>query len=330
MMMMRRRFQNRITTISRIGIGVRVGQNQAVTVSASFRSRATAQVWWLLGPFFLFFIVFWLVPLLGGARSSLYSNELVGTPSYVGLQHYRDLLGDARFFKAARNTVLFTVASVVCIVPLALLLAQALHMTFRRMRPALSFLLLLPGLTPPAVLALLFLLVFHGHDGLLNRVFITPLGLKPINWLRDPAFILPALVLQSVWRWTGFITFFVLAGMESIPATLYEAAHLETRSRWRVFFAVTLPQLRGVLLFASVYLVVDAFSLFSGGYVLLGGSGGTADAGLLLVSYTYQQAFTFGRFGTASAISLAIAPWLLLGLWLVFWRGGEGGRSRSR
>jgi ABC-type sugar transport system permease subunit len=170
------------------------------------------------------------------------------------------------------------------------------------------------------VLALLFLLVFHGREGLLNQLFVEPLGLESVNWLRDPDFILPALVMQGVWRWTGFVTFFFLAGMEAIPKALYEAAHLETNSRWRVFWSVTLPQLRPVVLFSAVYLMVDAFATFSGAYVL--------DAGLLLVSYTYQQAFTFGQFGMAAAMTVSVAP-LLLGLLAFFvavrWKLEPGG-----
>lgn len=288
-------------------------------------SRANREPYLLLLPFFALLAAFWLVPLLGGVRLSLCSNDLTGPGLFVGLAHYRALLDDARFFKALRNTFTYTALSLATILPLSLLLAQALRLTFARLRPALTFLLLLPGLTPPAVLALLFLLVFHGREGLLNQLFVLPLGLKDINWLRDPDFILPALVMQAVWRWTGFITFFFLAGMEAIPKALFEAAHLETDSRWRVFWSVTLPQVRPVTLFAAVYLVVDGFATFSGAYVLLGGSGGTADAGLLLVSYAYQQAFTFGQFGTAAAMSVSVAPLMLGLLALCFaarWRKG--------
>jgi ABC-type sugar transport system permease subunit len=281
-------------------------------------TKGNRSAYWLLLPFFAFFVVFWVMPLFGGLRMALYSNELYGQANFVGLDHFRKLGADTSYLKAVKNTFVFAACSIVVIVPLALVLAQMLRVAFARTRPVLTFLLLLPGLTPPAVLALLFLLVFHGREGVLNQLFVMPLGFAPINWLKDPAWIMPALVLQSVWRWTGMITFFILAGVEAIPRPLYEAAHLETRSRARVFLAVTVPLLRPVLLFSAVYLAVDAFSMFSGAYVLLGASGGTADAGLLLVSYVYQQAFTFGNFGTAAAMSVSLAPVLLVLLWLCF------------
>lgn len=280
---------------------------------------------WLLAPFFGLFVLFWLAPLIGGVKLSLETDSLFGTPEFAGLANYRAVLDDPRFLKALRNTLTYTLASIIVIVPLALLLAEALHRCWPRLKGVLSFILLLPGLTPPAVLALLFLLVFHGRNGLLNRWFVLPLGFAPIDWLKDPAWIMPALVIQAAWRWLGMITFFLLAGRESLPRPLYEVAALETNRSWPVFRGVTLPLLRHVIVFVCVYLVVDAFAMFSGAYVLLGGSGGTADAGLLLINYTYQQAFSFGRFGTAAAMSLTVAPLLLgvLGLCLL-------GKRRSR
>ncbi len=259
------------------------------------------------------------MPLIGGLNLSLHSNSLTDTGEYVGLQHYRELLDDPRFVKAIKNNLRYMAASIIVILPLSAFLAYLLQGAWKKLKPALTFLLLLPGLTPPAVLALLFLLVFHGKEGVLNQLFTVPFHFRTINWLKDPHFIMSALVMQAVWRWTGFMTFFFLAGMEAIPKQLYEAASLETNNRWKIFQRVTLPMLQPVVIFCAVYLVIDAFSMFSGAYVLLGGSGGTGDAGLLMVSYSYQQAFAFGKFGTAAAMSLLIAPALLALLWLAWW-----------
>ena len=281
--------------------------------SAQPTPRANAGVGWtpflFLLPFLLFLILFWLVPLVGGVKMSLQANG-IGQAEYVGLEHYRVLAKDERFFKAIRNSFVYTLASIVVIVPLSLWLAHLLRSTFRRLRPVLTFALLLPALTPPSVLAVLFLMVFHGKYGLLNQLIVLPLGQAPIGWLKDSDFILAGLVLQTVWRWTGFMTFFILAGMEGIPRVYYEAARLATGSRWNQFWHVTLPQLRPVLLFVAVYLVVDSFSLFSGAKVLLGGSGGTADAGLLTITYVYEKT-RFFEFGSAAAISISLLPVML-------------------
>ncbi|MCH2592223.1 MAG: sugar ABC transporter permease [Pedosphaera sp.] len=264
-------------------------------------------------PFLFFLLIFWVIPLVGGVKMSLHANGL-GRAEFVGLEHYQALAKDERYITALRNSFTYTLASIVVIVPLALWLAHLLRATTRRLRPVMTFALLLPALTPPSVLAVLFLMLFHGKNGLLNQLFVMPLGLEPVSWLKDPDFILSGLVLQTVWRWTGFMTFFILAGMEGIPRVYYEAARLVTGSRWQHFWHVTLPQLRPVLLFVAVYLVVDGFSLFSGAFVLLGGSGGTADAGLLTVTYVFQKT-RFFEYGTASAISVSLLPLLMLALW---------------
>jgi len=166
------------------------------------------------------------------------------------------------------------------------------------------------------VLALLFLLVFHGRQGLLNQGLVIPFGARPVNWLKDPDFILTALVLQCAWRWLGFMAFLVSAAMDAVPRMYYEAFRVESENAWLRFRHVTLPGIAPMLVFVLIYLVVDACALFSGAYVLLGGSGGTADAGLLLISYNYQTAFTFGKFGSAAAMSLMAAPALLAFIWL--------------
>ena len=276
-------------------------------------SRARWTPFLLLLPFLLFLLLFWFIPLVGGLKMSLQANGF-GQTEYIGLSHYKALANDERYFTALRNSFVYTLASIVVIVPLALWLAHLLRATFRRLRPTLTFALLLPALTPPSVLAVLFLMVFHGKNGLLNQLLLMPLGIEPIDWMKDPDFILIGLVLQTVWRWTGFMTFFILAGMEGIPRVYYEAARLATGSRWRQLWHVTVPQLRPVLLFVVVYLVVDGFSLFSGAFVLLGGSGGTADAGLLTITYVFQKT-RFFEYGTASAISVSLLPVMLLLLW---------------
>lgn len=286
----------------------------------TFWLRGKGAPYLLLLPFFAFFVFFWVMPLVGGVNMSLHSDTLVKASEYVGLEHYQDLWHDDRFEKAIHNNLRYMVGTIVVILPLSALMAYWLQSSWGKLRPGLTFMLLLPGLTPPAVLALLFLLVFHGREGLLNHLFVLPFHLHYINWLKDPRFIMIALIMQAVWRWTGFITFFFLAGMEAIPRTLYEAAYLETNNRWKVFQRVTLPLLQPVVLFCAIYLIIDAFSMFSGAYVLLGGSGGTGDEGLLMVSYSYQQAFTYGKFGTAAAMSLMVAPALLALLWLAWWR----------
>ena len=271
----------------------------------------------LLLPFFAALVVFWLVPLAEGIVMSLRSDTLYGPSHFVGLDHYRALVHDARFQIALRNTALYATLSIALILPTGLFIAHLLRRACVPAQPALRFALLLPGLTPPLVLALLFVLVFSGRYGLLNTAVLGPFGFPAVDWLKDPAAIPVSLLLQAGWRWTGFVTLVLLAGLEAIPRGYAEMARAEGAGSLSVFRDVTLPLLRPLLLFCAVMLFLDAFVQFSGAYVLLGASGGTSDAGLLLVGLVYQTGFRYGRFGSAAAMALAIVPLLAMSLWLL-------------
>jgi ABC-type sugar transport system permease subunit len=130
--------------------------------------------------------------------------------------------------------------------------------------------------------------------------------------MMDPDFIMPSLVMQAVWRWTGVVTLFFLCGLEGIPRWQFELAKLEGFTNFKKVRLIFLPGLRNLALFVSVFLIVDGVAAFSGAYTLLGGSGGMLDSGLLLVTYVYQVAFPggSGRFDLpgAAAMSLLVAP----------------------
>jgi ABC-type sugar transport system permease subunit len=271
----------------------------------------------LLLPFFAVLVFFWVVPLVEGVRMSLLSDTLYGPSHFVGLAHYRSLGEDERFRTAIWNTARHALLSIASILPLGLGLALLLRQVRGWAQGALRFCLLLPALTPPLVLGFLFVLVFSGRHGLLNAAVLQPLGLPALDWLKDPVVIPVSLLLQAIWRWTGFVTLVLLAGLEGIPRAYVEMARAEGAGPGAVFRDVTLPQLRPLLAFCAVMLFLDAFVSFAGAYVLLGSSGGTSDAGLLLVGLVYQTAFTYGRFGSAAAMSLSVVPLLALGL-LVF------------
>ena len=273
----------------------------------------------LLVPFFALLLLFWGIPLGGGALMSVQSNTVYGEARFVGLENFARLFTDPDYWTALKNTAVYLLGSAFFILPLALSLALLLRRCFPALKPVLSFTLLMPGLTPPTVLAILFLLVFHGKHGLLNQFLTQPWGLPPIRWLIDPDFILPALLIQGLWRWTGFISFFFLTALDALPREYFEIAKLEGSKGWQTLWHVTLPLVRHVVLFAAIYLFIDAIALFSGAYVLLGGSGGTLNAGLLLVNYSYQK-FSFGQFGLATAAGLSVLPVMLLLLWLLLIR----------
>lgn len=264
----------------------------------------------LLLPFLTCVAIFWLLPVVDGFLLSLQSDTLYGASQFVGIAHYRDVFHDPRFLHALSNTAVYAIATVVVIVPVALAVALLIQRCLPAAAPAARFCLLLPGLTPPLVLAMLFVLVFSGRHGLLNALGASA-GLPSVDWIQDPRAIKVALILQAAWRWTGFIALCLLSALERVPREYGDIARVEGAGVFAVFRLVTLPLLGRAILFAAIVLVLDAFVLFSGAYVLLGGSGGTADAGLMLITYMYQTAFRYGRFGTAAAMAYVTVPVLM-------------------
>ncbi len=283
----------------------------------------------LAAPFFLFLLVFWATPLGEGLLLSLESDTLWGEPSFVGFKHYKELLQDSRYWHSVANTSVFALCTITFSIGLALLFAHGIRLSLKGLQGPLAFALVVPGLCPPTVLALLFLLVFHGKEGLLNRWLIEPLGFGTVNWLSDPNFIMPAIVIQAVWRWTGFMTFFLLCALNARPRDVLDAAAIDGVNIWQRFYKITLPLISPTITFCLIYLLVDCFAQFAGSYVLFGGSGGANDSGLLLVTYAYQKAFVGGGFGSGAAVSLSILPWLAGMLILVtlvpryLWKGAR-------
>ena len=281
----------------------------------------------LLLPFLALWILFWVVPLFLGVDLALQSPDSGFATSenreieYVGLQNFERTLGDPKFHKALSNTLKYVLGSVFCIIPLAFVLAVALFELPRLYRGILAFCLLIPGLALPGAMSKLFYLFFHGREGALNQYVIIPLGMDPINWMMDPDFIMPSLVMQSVWRWTGVVALFFLCALEGIPSWHFEVAKLEGMKSLSRIRLILVPGVRNLALFVGVFLVVDGVASFSGAYTLLGGSGGMLDAGLLLVTYVYQVAFPggSGRFDLpgAAAMSLLVAPFVAGFLFLV-------------
>ena len=277
---------------------------------------------WLVGPFLLLWVSFWLVPFCFGFELSLKDSAIqsadptsrlsLANGHYIGFENYKRALSDDRFWKSLSNSFYYVLGSLIIILPLSFSLSLSLLAISRFFRSILAFCLIIPSLAMPGILSTMFYLFFHGREGALNQYFLIPLGFEPVNWMMDPKFILPSMIFQSVWRWTGIVTFFLLCALEGIPRWQLEVARMEGLGKWGRLTGIWFPAVRKLMLFAAIFLTVEGFASFSGAYVLLGGSGGILDSGLLFVTYLYQVAFPGGSgrfdFPTASAMSMLVAP----------------------
>ena len=240
--------------------------------------------------------------------------------SYELFHNYKIIAADKSFYKACVNNLKYSASVILIITPLALLLSFILNnIESRRLRYFYLFCLLLPGIIPPSVMGILFNLTFNGRMGILNQVFVMPFGGRPIHWMSDPNYIMSSLVIQAVWRWLGFITLFFLCALEAVPKHVKESALMEGAGKLKLFFNIEVPAIRHVIIFCWIFLVVDTVSLFSGSYSLLGDSGGTANAGLVISNYAYGFTSKM-QYNLASTASLMILPFIMLFLAYFFFR----------
>ncbi|MFE6281347.1 carbohydrate ABC transporter permease [Streptomyces sp. NPDC057877] len=257
-----------------------------------------------IAPFFTLFAAFGLFPLIYTAFVSLYRVELQtpGDMQWRGLDNYTALLQDDYFWLALRNTFTIGVLSTVPQLVMALGLAHLLNYKLRG-RTFLRTAMLLPYATSVAAATLVFAQLF-GHDfGLVNYVFGL-VGIGPIDWQTGTFASQVAVSTIVIWRWTGYNALIYLAGMQSIPAELYEAAEVDGASRWRQFFHVTLPGLRPTIVFTVVVSTIGATQLFGEPLLFEGSiSGGISHQYQTLGLYMYEQGWGFFHLGRAAAVA---------------------------
>jgi multiple sugar transport system permease protein len=234
---------------------------------------------------------------------------------FVGLDNYRELLQDENFLLALRNTTLFAVfvvgASVVLGLALAVVLAGKL-----RFGAAYQAIYFLPVITPMVPMAIAWKWIFDARHGILNYG-LSWLGVQPVGWLTSPDVAMWSIILMSVWKVIGYNMVLLLVGLKSIPALYYEAAAIDGAAGWRMFWRITLPLLRPILVFVVVISTINAYNVFTQVYVMTQGSQAAPGAPLrVLVFDIYQNGFQFFKMGYASAEAVVLTL-IILALTLV-------------
>jgi multiple sugar transport system permease protein len=255
--------------------------------------------------------VFMLFPLGFSLYMSLQKWDLFRPAKFVGLANYRGLFGgDPLFVIALRNTVVYTIGTVVPTILISLAVAGVLN---RKIKGISIFrtIVFLPLAVSSVVMAVVWQFVFNTNNGLLN-IMLGWIGVGPIPWLVDPKWAMSALCMVSVWRSVPFATVILLAAMQGVPDNLYEAARLDGAGELRQFVSITVPLIRGAVSFVVVISIIHAFQAFDLVYVLTGRSGGPETATYVLGIMLFQHAFAFLEFGYASALA-----WVMFAILLV-------------
>jgi multiple sugar transport system permease protein len=229
---------------------------------------------------------------------------------YVGLQNYKDMIHDERFRHSVINTFYFSGA----VVPLQMLFGLAIALLLNmglRGRVALRTLYYLPCVTPFVVSAIVWKWFLNGDFGIFN-FYLLKIGLidAPISFLSDQNLAMPSVILMSVWGGIGFTMVVYLAGLQSIPDELYEAAKVDGAGPWSRLWHITIPMLRPTTLFLAVIGIIFAFQQFTQVFVMT--NGGPVDKTTTMLYYIYQSAFQYFEMGYASAIAFTLFLMLLV------------------
>jgi ABC-type sugar transport system permease subunit len=227
----------------------------------------------------------------------------LGRP-FIGLENYQEAFRDPRFWGALGHTAFFAVTSVGLELVIGLGLALALNRAFRG-RGLVRAAVLIPWAIPTVVSALLWRFMFEGQSGIVNTMLVS-LGIlrEPIVWFIQPVAAWVPVILADVWKTTPFVALLLLAGLQNIDASLYEAARIDGASPWRQFRHVTLPLLKPAILVALIFRTLDAFRVFDLIYALTGGGPGTSTEPIAL--YTFNALLQNLQFGYGSALSIIV------------------------
>jgi multiple sugar transport system permease protein len=255
----------------------------------------------LIGVFFLFPVVASL--LLSLTDFDLYAIGDRSRLRVVGLDNYGALLSDPLFWAALRNTAYFVFVAGPVSIACSLVAALALTATALRLAALFRTLFFLPVVTSLVAVAVVWRSVYHPRFGLLNAA-LAAVGATPRDWLGDPALAMPAIIILSVWKGFGFNMVIFMAGLQSIPAQLYEAASVDGASRLQQFMRVTLPMLVPTFAFVVAMTLIGNFQLFAEPYVMT--RGGPSNRTLSVVLYMYEQGFRWWNLGYAAAVAFVL------------------------
>jgi multiple sugar transport system permease protein len=271
-----------------------------VTARRRWRNAGVAAVF--LAPSLVTLLAFWIGPMIGTVWVSLQDWNLIGVPSFVGLDNYAELAKDADFHAA----LLHTLGYLAGYLPLVLILGLAVALLLNAKLPAMTIyraMFFLPVVSSWVAVSLLWKWLLNPAGGLVDKA-LGLVGIDGPGWWTDPTWAMPSVILASVWKDVGFVAVILLAGLQAIPKDLLEAADLDGASAWRRLWSITLPLLSPSLFFVTVISLINGFQVFDQVWVMTGGGPGGASS--VVVEQIVRYAFSYGRVGYASAMSIVL------------------------
>jgi multiple sugar transport system permease protein len=270
--------------------------------------RQRRAAWVFLAPALVLIAVFFFVPILAGLVMSFTDFDLyaIGSPEtvrFLGLRNYRQVLGDAEFWHAMRNTAYFVVVGGPLSVLASLGAALLVNAKLARWKGLFRTIYFMPVVTTMVAVAIVWRYLLHPRYGLINAG-LAHAGLPAIDWLGDPHWAMPAIILLAVWKNFGYNMLIFIAGLQAIPEELHEAAELDGAGARARFLHITLPSLGPTFLFVGVMTMIGQFQIFAEPYVMT--QGGPLRSTVTVVLLMYEQGFRWWRMGLATSMAFVL------------------------
>jgi multiple sugar transport system permease protein len=270
--------------------------------------KASTAGWLFAAPALTVIALFFGLPVVAALALSLTDFDIYaladpGNLRFVGFGNYAGLLQNPLFWKSLGNTLYFVIVGVPLSVAMSLGAALLLHSKAGRLKPFFRTAYFAPVVTTVVAVAVIWRYLFHTKYGLVNWG-LSALGIDAIDWLGDPRWAMPTIILFAVWKNFGYNMIIFLAGLQSIPEDLYEAARIDGANTWKQFRHVTLPMLGPVLLLVSILTMAGYFQLFAEPYVMT--QGGPLESTKSVLYLMYEEGFKWWNLGNASAVAFLL------------------------
>lgn len=257
-----------------------------------------------ISPFFILFAIFGIFPILFSFYLGFQKWDGLTDMSYVGFRNFSLILGDPLFWKSLYNTIVIWVLSAIPILFGGIILAFALNSALIRFKSFFRVSVFMPYVTSTVAVAIVFGIIFSNQDYGLMNIVISWFGLDPVKWAQTEWGVKIAIAVMVVWRWIGYNTLIYLAGLQSIPNDLYEAAKIDGATVRQQIMYITIPMLKPMIIFTVFLSTIGSLQLFTEPLVFLGRS--FREEGITVVLYLWREAFVNMAFGTASASAIIL------------------------
>lgn len=268
-----------------------------------------------IAPFYILFLIFGLFPLAAGFYISFFRWDGLSAMQFLGLENYANLIGDVLFRKALANTLIMGIIAHIPILGGGLVLAYILNSKLVEWKNVFKTIYFMPMVTSSVAITIIFQSLFGYNFGFINYI-VKLFGAAPVNWLAgDGSLIKAAVIVMFSWKWIGWNMVIYLAGMQGISADIYEAATIDGAGHTRIFFRITVPLLKPIILFTLIQSCIGMFNLFTEPFILTNSSwsGGQNNGGLTLMMYLLSKAPQGGNaYGYASACAYVITLMIIL------------------